>query len=119
MPQKRALIKAEIKTLNQLIARNVKHYRQFKGLTQLQTAELLGCTIQQVQKYENNVNRISTARLIILARAFNLPLHQFYTKPISPLTPENTPVLLGECLSHLTSQKRQLLLNLAQELIYV
>lgn len=121
MSQKRNIgnpkaIKAEINALNRTIAANIKYYRGLHQLTQLDISEILGCTVQQVQKYENNINRISVASLVILARTLSLQPHHFYL-PQRSLHPKNTPTEdLTAYLPHLTPEKQTILLNLATEL---
>lgn len=99
------------------IAQNLKHYRQKHGLTQHHVAKLLCCTLQQVQKYENNINRISTARLIIFARALGLQPHIFYDATCTP--PLKKPQTLQDSIKNLSPTKQHILLTLSQELHYL
>ena len=46
--------------------------RELQGLSQMEIAERLGVTFQQVQKYEKGQNRISSSRLIGFADALGV-----------------------------------------------
>ena len=48
------------------------------GMSQTKLAEAVGVTFQQVQKYENGVNRISASRLQQLARALGVEVEFFF-----------------------------------------
>ena len=47
-------------------------------MTQTDLANTLGMSFQQVQKYENGVNRISASRLFELSLLFDLPVEYFF-----------------------------------------
>lgn len=48
------------------------------GVTQLQLAEKLGVTFQQVQKYEKGSNRIGASRLHQISLALDVPISFFF-----------------------------------------
>jgi transcriptional regulator with XRE-family HTH domain len=48
------------------------------GMTQLQLAESVGVRFQQIQKYESGINKLSAARLWMIARALDVPVTYFY-----------------------------------------
>jgi transcriptional regulator with XRE-family HTH domain len=52
--------------------------RSFRGLTQLQLARQLGVSYQQVQKYENGVNRMSASVLYRAARILDISILDFF-----------------------------------------
>jgi transcriptional regulator with XRE-family HTH domain len=56
------------------VGRNVRVWRMAKGLSQVQLANRLGVTFQQVQKYEVGGNRIGTGRLVKLAAILGVPI---------------------------------------------
>jgi transcriptional regulator with XRE-family HTH domain len=60
--------------LDRLIGRNIRFFRIESDLSQTELAEHIGVTFQQLQKYENAVNRIPASRLIRIARALNVPV---------------------------------------------
>ncbi len=56
------------------IGRNVRIRRLAKGLSQVQLAEQLGVTFQQLQKYETGGNRVPTGRLVTIAAILAVPI---------------------------------------------
>ncbi len=64
--------------IDQRIGRNLRAARHAAGLSQTALAQELGVTFQQVQKYENGVNRISAATLFAAARALGLGVDAFF-----------------------------------------
>ena len=55
------------------IGQQIKIARIAAGMTQEQLGKAIGVTFQQVQKYENGLNRISGSRLQLIADALNVP----------------------------------------------
>ena len=47
-------------------------------MSQEKLADQIGITFQQIQKYENGVNRISASRLFELSKALNVPVGLFF-----------------------------------------
>jgi transcriptional regulator with XRE-family HTH domain len=60
------------------IGKRVKARRLSIDLSQERLAELVGVTFQQIQKYENGVNRIAASRLWDMARALGVPVSYFF-----------------------------------------
>ena len=56
----------------------LRQQRCYAGLTQTALAEAVGITFQQLQKYENAVNRVSASRLWELAAELNAPVEFFF-----------------------------------------
>ncbi len=52
--------------------------RTLLGMNQEKLGEGLGLTFQQIQKYENGVNRVSAGRLFQLSRILNVPVPYFF-----------------------------------------
>ena len=87
------------KTTGQLL----KEARKARGLTQMELSEKIGVSYQQVQKYENDVDRISVDRLKQIARAVGVPVSTFFSAD-SEMTAES-PALYGK----LTDDEQDLL----------
>lgn len=51
--------------------------RKMAGLSQMELAEKLGISYQQVQKYEKGLSEISLSRLSQIAHALNTPINRF------------------------------------------
>lgn len=49
------------------------------GISQKQMAANLGITFQQVQKYENGINRISASRLWDISKVLRIPVEFFFS----------------------------------------
>ncbi len=60
------------------VGARIKLARAEKGITQDALANALGCSYQQVQKYEHGVNRISASMLAKVARATSTPVGFFF-----------------------------------------
>ncbi len=56
----------------------VRQRRVLRGMTQTDLADTMGLTFQQVQKYENGVNRISASRLYGLSQVYDVTVGYFF-----------------------------------------
>jgi transcriptional regulator with XRE-family HTH domain len=64
--------------IDALVGQNIRVRRIDKGLTQTDLANRIGVTFQQVQKYEQGVNRVGGGRLFKIADVLELPLSAFF-----------------------------------------
>jgi transcriptional regulator with XRE-family HTH domain len=48
------------------------------GITRQDLASLMGISVNQMQKYEKGLNRISSVRLFALAECFKVPINYFF-----------------------------------------
>jgi transcriptional regulator with XRE-family HTH domain len=64
--------------IDALVGRNIRIHRLDKGLTQSEVASRIGVTFQQLQKYEQGVNRIGGGRLFKLAEVLELPISALF-----------------------------------------
>ena len=55
----------------------IRQMRKSSGLSQMQLAEKIGISYQQVQKYEKGTNRLSVSRLKQVAGALGVPVSLF------------------------------------------
>ncbi len=60
------------------VGARVRVRRTLLGMTQTNLGNALGMSFQQVQKYENGMNRISASRLFALSRVFDVPVQFFF-----------------------------------------
>ena len=60
------------------VGNRLRQRRMLLGLSQKQMAAALGVTFQQVQKYENGVNRISASRLWDISKILKAPIEFFF-----------------------------------------
>ncbi|MDE2495642.1 MAG: helix-turn-helix transcriptional regulator, partial [Alphaproteobacteria bacterium] len=52
-----------VSAVDRVIGARIRAYRHERGLSQGDLAAKLGLTFQQVQKYENGLNRVAASRL--------------------------------------------------------
>lgn len=80
------------------ISRRIAYWRQVRGWSQGRLGNALGVTFQQIQKYEQGVNRVGAGRLVKIARALDVPLLELV--PACPDAPTNadTPQFDAEAL---------------------
>jgi len=60
------------------IGQRLRRARLAKGLTQTGLADKIGVSFQQVQKYENGSNRVSSSRLVGITNTLGVPVTYFY-----------------------------------------
>jgi DNA-binding XRE family transcriptional regulator len=60
------------------VGRRVRTQRLSKGLSQTALGQMIGVTFQQVQKYENGINRIGAGRLSRIAEVLDVPVSYFF-----------------------------------------
>ncbi len=56
----------------------LRHRRQQLGMTQTELGRAIGLTLQQVQKYERGINRVSCSRLYDLSHALHVSVSYFF-----------------------------------------
>jgi transcriptional regulator with XRE-family HTH domain len=74
-------MKPAIKTpdiIDVAIGARIRSHRLAQGVTQTKLAKTLRITIQQVQKYETGVNRVSAGRLKQIAEILEVPISLFF-----------------------------------------
>jgi len=60
------------------VGKRIKARRETLKLTQAALAQAIGITFQQVQKYENGVNRVSCSKLAEIAKFLNIGVSYFF-----------------------------------------
>lgn len=60
------------------VGSRLKLRRLILGISQKKMAEKLGITFQQVQKYENGINRISASRLWDISKLLKVQVEYFF-----------------------------------------
>lgn len=78
---------SDIKEIKENIARNLKYYRDLKGLTQRELAEKLGIKHNTISSWENGTNSIDAAVLMEICDLLGVSLCEMYKqeKGNSPL----------------------------------
>lgn len=73
MSRSRASRTAEDREFDTAVGERIRACRRDAGLNQTELARAAGVTFQQVQKYENGVNRVAASRLSTISRALGVP----------------------------------------------
>lgn len=60
------------------VGKRVRFFRLKAGLSQEKVAHALGMSFQQIQKYENGINRIAPSRLLTMAKLFKIDVAEFF-----------------------------------------
>lgn len=60
------------------MGRRLRLHRMQRGIGQGELGDAIDVSFQQIQKYENGLNRISAGKLIHIARALRVPLALFF-----------------------------------------
>jgi transcriptional regulator with XRE-family HTH domain len=67
-----------VSEIDRHISSRLRIARHESGGSQVSSAETLGITFQQIQKYESGKNRISAGRLFELAELYGKPIEWFF-----------------------------------------
>ena len=70
--------RTQAKSFNTHVGQRIRDKRNERGMSQIEVANALGVTFQQVRKYERGTNRVSASRLYDLSRILSLPLQIFF-----------------------------------------
>ena len=76
------------------VGQRIRLRRILLGYTQKQMAARLGITFQQLQKYENGINRISASRLWDVCVLLNSPVDFFFAE-MDKETQKHSPMMLA------------------------
>lgn len=60
------------------VGQRIQILRKSKGLSQTALGRAIGVTFQQIQKYENGMNRVGASRLSDIARVLEVRVSSFY-----------------------------------------
>jgi len=64
--------------VDQIIGKKIYFLRLDNNMSQAELAKKIGISAQQLQKYENAKNRISAARLALIAKVLDKDISYFY-----------------------------------------
>ena len=113
--------------IDAVVGQRVLALRKAKGLSQTAFGAAIGVTFQQVQKYERGTNRISAARLQMIARLLEVPVSTFYDDAGEGVSEDSPLAFLGlpgagdllQAYAGLTPEVRNILLTHARDLARV
>lgn len=66
------------------IGEKIREIRKKLGISQIELAERVGLSFQQIQKYEKGITRISVARLYQIAKALDTDIRIFFEEHKKP-----------------------------------
>ena len=65
-------------SIDQYVGNRLRLRRKMLSMSQARLAEAIGLTFQQVQKYENGLNRMGSSRLMQIANVLEVPVTYFF-----------------------------------------
>ena len=68
----------DLDILEESIGKRLRRLRLERGFSQVNVAEYLGISFQQVQKYEKCLNRISPGKLFLLSELYGIHISKFF-----------------------------------------
>lgn len=83
----------EANPIDKHVGSRIKLRRSILGVSQEQLAKMLGITFQQVQKYENGVNRVGASRLYDIGKVLDVSVDFFFCD-IDKSVEEQSPRML-------------------------
>ena len=123
LPARPASVKSPT-DIDREVGTRLRALREEAGMSQTALGERSGITFQQVQKYENGLNRVSISRLIQFCEALDVPPSQVLdglstarqpkADPLQPLRTERG-VRLAKAWDRLDPKKQAAILNLIEE----
>jgi transcriptional regulator with XRE-family HTH domain len=101
-------------------AAKIKEARLSRKMSQEGLAEILGCSFQQIQKYEKGTNRVSIGRVFEIANALQYQTSSFLPpekgdKPNLPILTRQEACLLS-CFRKLTATQKMSILTIMDAL---
>ncbi len=70
------------------IGAEIKRIREARRMSQMELAEQVGVSFQQVQKYEKGINKISVERIQQIAKALGTSVNTFFERERVPMVSE-------------------------------
>jgi transcriptional regulator with XRE-family HTH domain len=71
----------ERRTMSKEIGKMIREMRKAAGMSQMQLADKIGVSYQQVQKYEKGASKLNVPRLLQIAEIFGVPVMTFLEEP--------------------------------------
>lgn len=71
------MVGKKVRLIDRKIGQKIREIRKAWGLSQIELAERVGISFQQIQKYEKGSTRISMMRLQQVANALGVPITRF------------------------------------------
>jgi hypothetical protein len=98
-----------VNDIDRLISKRLKLKRLTVGLSQEVLGKAAGVSTQQIQKYENGLNRISSGKLFMLSTFFKVPINYFFEQEDN--LSNNISNLLSEKKDHVSEKELIILIK--------
>ena len=72
--------------VDETIGQRIRTARVNASMTQVQLGEHLGCSSQQIHKYERGDSRVSAGTLFTIAQVLDYPVDWFFLDPHKPIS---------------------------------
>ena len=80
--------------LDVMVGAKIRIFRIHRGVSQIDLAEQIGVTFQQVQKYERGINRVGAGRLSRIAAVLGVSIGELFESPGGKLADSTSPFRL-------------------------
>jgi transcriptional regulator with XRE-family HTH domain len=102
------------------VGSRLKALRLQNRMTQVQLAQAIGVTFQQIQKYEKGHNRLAASTLAKVAGALNCRVADFYDAPTEDAPELATAIAeLSSLYERMAARQRLALMNTARALVEI
>jgi transcriptional regulator with XRE-family HTH domain len=64
--------------IDRLVGQNIRAFRTMRKMTQGALGERIGVTFQQIQKYEQGINRVSSSKLVEIAKVLDVRMSALF-----------------------------------------
>ncbi len=78
MQNKKEVSRSRVDSTDRLVSQKLKMRRMILGLSQNDISKAIEVSVQQVQKYEKAINRISSGRLHCISKFLRVPISYFF-----------------------------------------
>lgn len=101
------------------LGRLIALHRARHGLSQKDLASAMGCSFQQVQKYECAGNRMAVSRLYDMCKCLGIPMGQFLQEADSEYTQDPKLMHIMQNLYKMTPDQVKIIARLTDDLVRV
>jgi transcriptional regulator with XRE-family HTH domain len=81
----------ERQAMSREIGKMIREMRKAAGMSQMQLADKIGVSYQQVQKYEKGASKLNVPRLLQIAEIFGVPVMTFLEEPKTKVAEAHIP----------------------------
>jgi transcriptional regulator with XRE-family HTH domain len=81
----------ERNAMSREIGKMIREMRKAAGMSQMQLADKIGVSYQQVQKYEKGASKLNVPRLLQIAEIFSVPVMTFLEEPKTKVAEMHIP----------------------------